>query len=302
MINKPELTIGIAFKNPGQDFIIALQSMFAQSFADWELILCDDGSTDGALEFAQSLDDPRLRVISDGGSRGLAPRLNQMVSLARGNYFFRMDADDIMHPDRLLNQLAVLERSGAVVGTSAIGIDANNTPISWKAAATRQQKGFAARHSFFHPTVAANVGWFRTNAYTEHHVYHRAEDAELWCRTTGSSKFEWMQEPLMFIREVGVFSHTKHIGTSLGVLHLAHERSRTGTERVNLLTRELGKLWITLVLDAVGKVDWLVSRRGRALSSAELDQGKTTIQRIQAQELPTLQRFGTLHPELVARG
>src|SRR3954454_21211634 len=117
---KPELTIGIAFRNPGQDFAIALQSVFAQSFADWELMLCDDGSTDGALEFARSLDDPRIRVINDGRSRGLAPRLNQMVLLARSNYFFRMDADDIMHPDRLLRQLAVLQRSGAVVGTSSI--------------------------------------------------------------------------------------------------------------------------------------------------------------------------------------
>jgi glycosyltransferase involved in cell wall biosynthesis len=299
---KPELTIGIAFKNPGQDFIIALQSVFAQSFADWELILCDDGSTDGALEFAQSLDDPRLRVISDGRSRGLAPRLNEMVSLARSDYFFRMDADDIMHPDRLFKQLPLVQRCGAVVGTSSIGIDASNTPVSWKAAATRQQKGFAARHSFYHPTVAANVGWFRKNPYTEHHIYRRSEDAELWCRTTASSKFEWMQEPLMFTREVSVFSYTKHIGTSLGVLHLAHEKSRTTTERVTLLTRELAKIWVTLVLDAVGKVDWLISRRGRALTSAELDEARTTIRRIQTQELPTVQRFGMLHAELVARG
>src|SRR4030095_13899936 len=98
-MNKPELTIAIAFRNPGQDFFIALQSVFAQSFADWELILCNDGSTDGALEFAQSLDDPRLRVINDGRSRGLASRLNEMVSLARGDYFFRMGADDIMPSD-----------------------------------------------------------------------------------------------------------------------------------------------------------------------------------------------------------
>jgi glycosyltransferase involved in cell wall biosynthesis len=299
---KPTVTIGIAFKNPGQHFIIALQSVFAQTCDDWELILYDDGSTDGALEFSQSLDDPRLRVMTDGHSRGLAPRLNQMVSLARGGYFVRMDADDIMHPDRLFKQIALLERSAAVVGTSSIGIDAKNKPISWKSAMRTQQKGFAARHSFFHSTVAANVEWFRTNAYTEHHVYHRAEDAELWCRTTGNSRFEWIPEPLMFIREVGVFSYTKHIGTSLGVLHLAHERSRTGTERVTLLTRELGKLWVTLVLDAIGKVDWLVSRRGRALSSAELNQAETIIQRIENQELPTLQQFGMFRPEMVARG
>jgi glycosyltransferase involved in cell wall biosynthesis len=289
---KPEVTVGIAFRNPGREFVLALKSVFAQLFVDWELILCNDGSTDGALDFAQSIDDPRLRVISDGHSRGLAVRLNQMISVARGEFFFRMDADDAMHPDRIYKQLPLLARgSDAVVGTSAYSMDNNDVPVGLKAAVLRQSQGFAARHDFFHTTVAATVGWFQRNPYNEQHIYHRSEDAELWCRTTSNSRFMWISEPLMFIRELGVFSYTKHLCTTLGVLHLLREHSRGQTDCVCLLTRELGKLWITSVLDALGSVDWLVRKRGCQLSVRDLQQATATLARIKAQQLPTRQEF-----------
>ena len=100
-MGKPDVTIGISFKNPVQYFTLALQSVFAQTFTTWELLLMDDGSSDGSTELVQSLRDPRVQVLSDGASRSLSVRLNELVGLAKGRYFVRMDADDAMHPDRL---------------------------------------------------------------------------------------------------------------------------------------------------------------------------------------------------------
>ena len=102
---KPQITIGISFKNPGKYFRLALQSIFAQTFTtNWELILVDDGSTDDSLILVKSLEDERVYVYSDGQSKGLNVRLNQMIQLANAPYFVRMDADDIMHPQRLEKQ------------------------------------------------------------------------------------------------------------------------------------------------------------------------------------------------------
>src|SRR6516225_8834217 len=104
-MTRPDVTVGISFKNPGPYFPLALQSVFAQSFTNWELLLMDDGSTDGSVEFARSLRDPRVRVCTDGYCKNLNVRLNELVSLAGGRYFVRMDADDAMHPDRLKRQV-----------------------------------------------------------------------------------------------------------------------------------------------------------------------------------------------------
>src|SRR5262249_55519845 len=161
-------TIGIAFRDPGPDFELALRSVFAQTFSDWELILCDDGSRDGSVELVRSLVDSRVRLLSDGASKTLAIRLNQMVSEAAGEFFFRMDADDIMHPERIRKQLDVLSRNpDAVVGSAAYAIDAASNITGLKPAPPAAAPGFRALRAFHHVTVAARTAWFRRNPYSE---------------------------------------------------------------------------------------------------------------------------------------
>ena len=99
------VSIGLPFFNAGRMLTAALQSIFAQSLEDWELILLDDGSSDKSLHLAASIQDLRVRLFSDGRNRGLSYRLNQSALLARGKYLARMDADDVMHPDRLRRQI-----------------------------------------------------------------------------------------------------------------------------------------------------------------------------------------------------
>ena len=60
------VTIGIPFLNARRYLADAVRSVFAQTFADWELILIDDGSTDGSLDVVRNLHDPRVRIVSDG--------------------------------------------------------------------------------------------------------------------------------------------------------------------------------------------------------------------------------------------
>jgi glycosyltransferase involved in cell wall biosynthesis len=164
----PSLTIGIAFRNPGKYFELALKSVFSQTFTDWELILVDDGSSDDSLALARSLKDPRVRVYSDGLTKRLNARLNELVSLARIPYFFRMDADDIMHPERLERQYAELVRSDSntVIGTGSYSIDGNSSVVGMRRR-IGHLSGFAVSQSFIHPSVAATTQWFRLNPYSE---------------------------------------------------------------------------------------------------------------------------------------
>ena len=123
----PLITVGLPFFNNRRTLPDAIRSIFAQSLNDWELLLVDDGSTDGSLEFARAIRDPRVRLVCDGSNRKLAARLNQIAELAPSEFIARMDADDLMHPNRLRRQIELFRGQPGldVVGTAAFTIDEN---------------------------------------------------------------------------------------------------------------------------------------------------------------------------------
>ncbi|HBH80927.1 MAG TPA: glycosyltransferase family 2 protein, partial [Nitrospira sp.] len=89
---------------------LALRSILAQTYQNWELILVDDGSTDRTAERVLHVKDSRIRFIQESsGNMGLASRLNQCVRLARGEYIARMDADDVAYPQRFERQVQFLK-------------------------------------------------------------------------------------------------------------------------------------------------------------------------------------------------
>ncbi len=90
-------------------------SVRAQDFADWEMILSDDASTDGSWDLAEALaaEDPRLRLLRAPVNGGAARARNAALAEARGRYIAFLDADDEWLPDKLSRQLAFMETTGA---------------------------------------------------------------------------------------------------------------------------------------------------------------------------------------------
>jgi len=197
------VSVGIPFYNNEQTILLAIRSVFAQTYGDWELILLDDGSTDGSARIASSIRDPRVAVVSDGVNRGLQYRLNQISRLASGQYLARMDADDIMHPDRLTCQVRLLEGDPSVdaVGTAAYTIDAVNNPVGLRGNASVDSRPRSILKSglFIHPSVTGRTRWFRDNPYDE--SFTLAEDYELWWLTCRSSSSAVIRQPLVYYRE-----------------------------------------------------------------------------------------------------
>jgi glycosyltransferase involved in cell wall biosynthesis len=200
------VSIGLSFYNNEQTLADAVRSVFAQTFQDWELILVDDGSSDGSLKIAQAVDDPRVRVVSDTVNKGLSFRLNQIATLARGAYIARMDADDLMHPERLARQVEYLDAHPAVglIGTGTYTIDSANRPLGLRGVDVFDVRPQAvlSHGLMIHPTVTGRADWFRRNPYNE--AYMRAQDVQLWCRTCQNSVFAHLPEPLHFYREAVV--------------------------------------------------------------------------------------------------
>jgi len=290
MSTTPAVTVGISFRNPGVHFRGALQSVFAQTFEDWELILIDDGSTDGSLELARALKDPRVRVVGDGMQRGLAPRLNQLTKLASAPYFFRMDADDIMHPRRLELQYEELLRGkeNTVLATGAYSIDGHSRVVGQKGSEILPavlHRNY--RISMIHPTVAAATGWFRRHPYSEELVFRRSEDAELWNRTREHTGFAVLPIPLFYYREVGCLSYENYVATSVGLLCLACRQRRAS--RLMALANvcvESGKVWVVSALQVFGKLEWLSKGRYRALPAETKASAEDDLAAVFRQPLP----------------
>jgi teichuronic acid biosynthesis glycosyltransferase TuaG len=102
-------------------------SVQAQSVGDWEMLLVDDGSTDGSRALAEALatTDPRLRVLGWSQNHGPAAARNAGIRAAQGRYIAFLDADDRWLPQKLARQLAVMEDKGeALVFSSYRRIDA----------------------------------------------------------------------------------------------------------------------------------------------------------------------------------
>ncbi|HXG60665.1 MAG TPA: glycosyltransferase [Planctomycetota bacterium] len=111
----PLISILMPVYNAAGTLRAALQSVLAQSFKEWELVAVNDGSTDASLEILDEAArrDRRIRILT-GAHVGHVEALRSAATLAAGPLLARMDADDVMHPRRLLLQLTRLDSPPAV--------------------------------------------------------------------------------------------------------------------------------------------------------------------------------------------
>lgn len=108
----------------------AIESILNQTYSDWELILCDDGSVDDTYKVADSYRNrypDKIKLIRNESNSGLPKTLNNCLSIADGEYIARMDGDDISLPDRFEKQVYFLETHPDIdcVGTGMIRFDEN---------------------------------------------------------------------------------------------------------------------------------------------------------------------------------
>lgn len=115
----PRVTVVTIFLNAERFLAEAVESLFAQTYRDWELVLVDDGSTDGstamARDYAARFPD-RVRYAEHAGhaNRGMSASRNLGVRLARGEYVGLLDADDVYLPRKLERQVALLDGAPGV--------------------------------------------------------------------------------------------------------------------------------------------------------------------------------------------
>ena len=294
MRSDPLITVGIPIYNAENTLLNAIRSIFAQSLTAWELILVDDGSTDQSLTIAQSIDDPRVRLLPpDGKNRELGARLNQIAQAARGEYLARMDADDLCHPQRLQRQIEFLQHQPEVdvVGAAACILDLQGYPVKRCPVPASHDDIFRSKFksgvSVVHACVCARTRWCRRWPYTEHNI--RCEDYELWLRTCKDSSFANLSEILYFTNEFESFSlrkyaHSKHTAAKILWQYAAKEN---GTLPAALYVLQCyGQIGAWALAKNLRLHKRLIARRYSMLTEQEKNETTEILDRIRNTEVP----------------
>jgi glycosyltransferase involved in cell wall biosynthesis len=203
----PSITCLMAVYNGDPWLRDSVNSILAQSFHDFELLIVNDGSTDGTLETARELSrlDPRIRIF-DKENTGLASSLNYGLQYARGQWIARIDVDDICHVDRLLSQirLASTDPDLVLIGSYFNTIDANSfvlktykppvSSIRLKNILLNSSPPFPHSSVLFRLACVRDLGGYRSRVY-------RAEDHDLWLRLSQCGSFTVVPKVLVSIRK-----------------------------------------------------------------------------------------------------
>ena len=199
----PLVTIGIPTYNVGSFVSLSIESVLAQTYTNFELIITDDGSTDNTVDEIRKFNDPRIKLIVSSENHGISYCLNKQIDMAKGDIFVRMDGDDLMFPTRVEEQVRFLQEhpDTDVVGAGAVVIDDENNIIGQRQnkKTIRRPEDVINNTPFIHPTVCGRIGFFRKYHYEERLC--GVEDNDLWLRGIIESKYAIIPQPLIFYRD-----------------------------------------------------------------------------------------------------
>jgi hypothetical protein len=199
---RPRVSVILPVHDGERHLGAAIESILAQTYRDFELIVIDDGSTDRSLEITRSFADPRVRVLENPTNLGLPVSLNRALERCEGTYVARHDADDVSKPARLARQVSFLDGAPEVglVGTWYTEIDAEGRTLGNRRLPC-DHLSLRWALQFYSPFVHGSV-MFRRKAvetvgpYSE--TFPTSQDYELWLRI--ASRFEIANLPDRLLR------------------------------------------------------------------------------------------------------
>jgi glycosyltransferase involved in cell wall biosynthesis len=198
----PQVTVLMGVFNARASLDAAIQSMLAQTYADFEFLIIDDCSTDGSAEIVEqhATLDTRIRLIRHKTNSGLGELLRRGVFEARGELVARMDADDTSLPNRLQRQVDFLRAHPEidVVGSYALDVTKQGMRIRERRVPTTHEKiaELVWTNPFLHPTVMfRRQSILRIGSYA---AIRRRQDYDLWFRcVAGGLRLANIPEPLL---------------------------------------------------------------------------------------------------------
>ena len=184
----PKVSIIMGIYNCASTLERCIESILSQTFSDWELIICDDGSTDSTIEIAEDYAKnypEKIILLINESNITLAPTLNRCLAIARGDYIARQDGDDYSAPQRLERQVNFLEKNKKydLVGTAMVCFDEKGQYGIRDLICEPKPGNLLWGTTFCHATIMIKREVFEAlGGYSEATSHRQVEDYELWFR------------------------------------------------------------------------------------------------------------------------
>lgn len=270
----PRVSVMVPCYNGAQTIRVALGSMLAQTFEDWECIVVDDGSTDDTWKVLQGLSDPRFRIHKLSQNRGRGWARAEALELAQGTFLSMLDADDWSYPEKLSALVERIERdeqmayvcSAAAVSDESGNMVGRQGPTSDR---TLEPKGRIGHTRFVNGTLL-----FRTDV-VRRYGYDRSlrfcEDKDLLVQVTRDCLGAELSRILYSYSHPGSMSFRKMASSYEAHFAIWGKYRSTEPLRSTALTVEsLMKREAYRAVYALGLGDKLVERRWSPPSQEEL--------------------------------
>ena len=181
------ISISVPVYNAEKYILETMDSVLAQTYSDWELLLVDDLSSDRSAEiiarYAEKEKDFRIRLIRQTSNQGAACARNRGLMEARGRYIAYLDADDIWMPEKLEHELAFLREKGAAfVFTGYEFADENGAGLG---KVVRVPETLSYRQALSNTTIFTTTVMFDTEKIPREQLVMpqiKSEDTALWWR------------------------------------------------------------------------------------------------------------------------
>lgn len=204
----PKISVIMGVYNCEDTIVEAIQSIFNQTYKDWELVICDDASTDKTYEIIKSIQEKypdKIKLLKNNKNLKLAASLNRCLEVANGDYIARMDGDDLSVNTRFEEQVNFLNehKEYDLVGTQMISFDENGDIGVVKIVEKPDKFTLRWNTPFCHATIMARKYVYeKLNGYTVSTRIKRCEDVDLWFRFY-KEEFKGfnLQIPLYKVRE-----------------------------------------------------------------------------------------------------
>ncbi len=180
----------------------AINSVLRQSMGDFELIVVDDGLSEENRTFLHGLDDPRIIVLTNEKNIGQSKSVNKALKVARGTYVIRMDADDVMLPTRIADEIAYMEEHPDVIVAGALAIQSSDRRIIPRIYPSSDcfAVGLFFTNDIVHPTavIRREMAFERGLWYDEEYLY--AQDYKLWVDALNCGEIGLLEKPVLVYR------------------------------------------------------------------------------------------------------
>lgn len=215
----PEVSVLIPSYNHARFLRECLDSILAQTFRDFEVVIVDDGSTDESVALIRSYDDPRVRISVNDFNRGTYGTLAHAQSLALGRFLAVMNSDDVWHPEKLQRQVELLRdhRELSFVFTLGELIDecARRIDIDVHADWPREPRAEYLPWLLHENRILASSVMFRSGEANFDPSWRYSGDWALLLRLSLRGPAACLPEPLTKWRQHGANSYVRSKGVTL---------------------------------------------------------------------------------------